>query len=331
MDVNNLTNVYNQNPTLQGSYTLPEYLALFGQGATTPPTATVPPIDPNSPTTPLNSGIINSGINQYQNQGGDKQGGGGAFGNLDISDVKTFQKDVYNEKTGKFEQQTVTGYKNPNIGNYQTFKGKNINHGGIAFKGIAGMAMDMMGLGPEVDENGYYDGQISGTFTGFKPSDFKNIKSFYKAKKDRQTFMDNNKIEIDRIEKERLREEVEKINAAASRAESARQYDATVHGPNNYGLGSDGNQSYDSGQGFGTNATSGGPVSNRTGRGRTDYKDGGATNGSGKAALSAKVKELMDDGYEFGEAVKEAMKQGYMNGGRIKSYFKGGLVSLRGR
>ena len=61
------------------------------------------------------------------------------------------------------------------------------------------------------------------------------------------------------------------------------------------------------------------------------YKNGGSTNGSGKAALSAKVKELMDDGYEFGEAVKEAMKQGYMNGGRIKSYFKGGLVSLRGR
>ena len=63
--------------------------------------------------------------------------------------------------------------------------------------------------------------------------------------------------------------------AAASRAESARQYDPNVHGPTNYGLGSDGQQSFDSGQGFGTNATSGGPVSNRTGRGRTDYMDGG--------------------------------------------------------
>ena len=63
--------------------------------------------------------------------------------------------------------------------------------------------------------------------------------------------------------------------AAASRAESARQYNPDVHGPNNYGLGSDGQQSYDSGQGFGTNATTGGPVSNRTGRGRTDYMNGG--------------------------------------------------------
>ena len=66
-----------------------------------------------------------------------------------------------------------------------------------------------------------------------------------------------------------------KGKAAASRAESARQYDSNVHGPTNYGLGSDGQQSYDSGQGFGTNATTGGPVSNKTGRGRTDYMDGG--------------------------------------------------------
>ena len=63
--------------------------------------------------------------------------------------------------------------------------------------------------------------------------------------------------------------------AAASRAESARQYDPKVHGPNNYGLGSDGKQSFDSGQGFGINATTGGPVSNKTGRGRTDYMNGG--------------------------------------------------------
>jgi len=65
------------------------------------------------------------------------------------------------------------------------------------------------------------------------------------------------------------------IAAAASRAESKRQYNPAVHGKNNYGLGSDGNQSYDSGQGFGTNATTGGPVSNKTGRGRTDYFYGG--------------------------------------------------------
>ena len=63
--------------------------------------------------------------------------------------------------------------------------------------------------------------------------------------------------------------------AAASRAESRRQYDPSIHGPNNYGLGSDGKQSYDSGQGFGTNATTGGPVSNKSGKGRTDFSKGG--------------------------------------------------------
>jgi hypothetical protein len=71
-------------------------------------------------------------------------------------------------------------------------------------------------------------------------------------------------------------------------AEAAR---AAQYGPINYGRGSDGNQSYDSGQGFGTNATTGGPVSNKTGKGRTDYR----------------------------------------YGGRIRSYFNGGLVSLRRR
>jgi len=79
MSPQNLTNVYNQNPTLQGQYTLQQYLDLFGG---TPPTATIPPSNPNAPTTPItpNQGIINQNINQYQNQGG---GGGGGIQTLD--------------------------------------------------------------------------------------------------------------------------------------------------------------------------------------------------------------------------------------------------------
>ena len=49
------------------------------------------------------------------------------------------------------------------------------------------------------------------------------------------------------------------------------------------------------------------------------FADGGSTNGSGDKAFTAKVKELMDDGYEFGEAVKEAMRQGYAKGGLAKA------------
>ncbi len=46
-------------------------------------------------------------------------------------------------------------------------------------------------------------------------------------------------------------------------------------GDGRYGRGSDGQKSYDYGQGFGWSATGSGPVSNRTGRGRTDWADGG--------------------------------------------------------
>ena len=42
-------------------------------------------------------------------------------------------------------------------------------------------------------------------------------------------------------------------------------------GDGRYGVGADGQKSYDFGQGFGVSATTGGPVSNRTGRGRRDY------------------------------------------------------------
>ena len=65
------------------------------------------------------------------------------------------------------------------------------------------------------------------------------------------------------------------LAAAESRRESERQYNPDVHGPNDYGLGSDGKQSFDSGQGFGINATTGGPVSNQSGKGRTDWAYGG--------------------------------------------------------
>ena len=43
MSPQNLTNVYNQNPTLQSNYTLQQYLDLFG-GSSTPPPAPYPTI-----------------------------------------------------------------------------------------------------------------------------------------------------------------------------------------------------------------------------------------------------------------------------------------------
>ena len=66
---------------------------------------------------------------------------------------------------------------------------------------------------------------------------------------------------------------------------------------------------------------------------RNPRADGGLLNGSSEeAAASAfrkKVEELMDDGYDFGEAVREAMRQGYSKGGKaIKTGPNKGLIKF---
>mgnify|MGYP003148280694 CR=1 FL=1 len=86
-----------------------------------------------------------------------------------------------------------------------------------------------------------------------------------------------------RQEAQRIQDELAAAAAAKNKAaalaaikkQGQADYNPNIHGPNNYGLGSDGKQSYDSRQGFGINSTTGGPVSNKTGRGRTDYSKGG--------------------------------------------------------
>ena len=92
-----------------------------------------------------------------------------------------------------------------------------------------------------------------------------------------------------KIEEKRQREEEQQIQddlaaAAASKNKAAAlaaikkqgeaDYNPNIHGQTNYGRDSQGNQSFDSGQGFGI-GSDGGPVSNRTGRGRTGFMDGG--------------------------------------------------------
>jgi len=67
MDVNNLTSVYNQNPTLQSQYTLQQYLDMFG-GSSTGNTGTQ--TQTTTPTSNASQGIIGSNINTYQGGGG---------------------------------------------------------------------------------------------------------------------------------------------------------------------------------------------------------------------------------------------------------------------
>ena len=111
------------------------------------------------------------------------------------------------------------------------------------------------------------------------------LTSFQKLQlKESSAIFKNNKIEQE-AEAKSIRDQLSA--AAASKSKNAAlaaikqqgkaDYNPGIHGATNYGLGSDGKQSYDlnPGSGVGVNATTGGPVSNRTGRGRTDFKHGG--------------------------------------------------------
>ena len=237
MSPQNLTNVYNQNPTLQSQYTLQQYLDLFGG---TPPTATIPPSDPNAPTTPIDPGIpsiINQNINQYQG-GGDGGGGITTIGSNRInSNDPTFRDPLNDLIESKLSVEDKEKYAD-NMYNIQETKTGFID-------GVKNTATDLLDLYKTYSPMGFIGRKIE------------------QAQK--------SKIERERVAAEKARKEKE-AQAAIAEAARAAQYGAT-----NYGRGSDGQQSYSNmgTQGFGVNATTGGPVSNRTGRGRTDYRYGG--------------------------------------------------------
>ena len=156
--------------------------ALESQGLYTPSGSSTPE------TTAPN--IINQ---QLQTGGGrdDNQTGFGKFGNLDPTTEKTFTKDVYTidknaapgaPMTGSFKPTEITGYKNVNTGLYQTLEGKNINHAGINIKPGLAYLFEAIGLGEPKNLTGlpYKEGQIAGTFTGKKLSDFNPFNLFQK-------------------------------------------------------------------------------------------------------------------------------------------------------
>ena len=140
-------------------------------------------------TTTAPEGIIGAQLNQGGGRD-DNQTGFGKFGNLDPTTEKTFVKDVYSidmaapgaPMTGSFKPTKVTGYLNTKTGNYQTFEGKNINHAGINFKPAFVGILEALGLGEPKNLTGlpYKEGQIAGTFTGKKLSDFNPLNLFKK-------------------------------------------------------------------------------------------------------------------------------------------------------
>ena len=250
----NLIATYNANPTLQSRYTLQQYLDMFGFGTQTPtpdpdptPTPTPTPDEPGLPN------IINQNLNQGGGGDGGPKGDYGAFGNLDKSTRKEFNID------GKI----VEGFKNVNTGLYQDYDGLNIQNLGIGSFGLVPMAAKVLGLD---------DGETKypGLFDKVSFSALVKNPGLYKSFFDRQDVAKQKALQ-DAIDKANL-EAAQKAAAAKAEAERAAQYGAT-----NYGQGA-GGQSYSNmgTQGFGVAAGGmGGPVSNKTGSGRTDYNDGG--------------------------------------------------------
>ena len=88
--------------------------------------------------------------------------------------------------------------------------------------------------------------------------------------------------EKQRQEAQRIQDELAAAAAARNKAaalaaiqkQGRQDYNPNIHGRTDYGRDSGGAQSFDFGGGFGI-GSDGGPVSNRTGRGRTGYSEGG--------------------------------------------------------
>ena len=231
--------------------------ALAAQGLYTAPGSSTP-----ETTTP---NIINQQL--QTGGGGDNNFGGqgiGAFGNLDPNTKQTMQVEVA-DGMGGVEIKEVDTYLDAG-GMRKTLDNKNPVNAGIDVKPMAVTIMEAL-MGKKNDSEFDPEGKIYGTFNN---PNYKDLSFFGKIKADY-----SRQKELKQLQKEFELQEKLKKQIAKEEADRAAQYGAT-----NYGQGV-GGQSYSGDAigagnlGFGIGATTGGPVSNRTGRGRQDYSKGG--------------------------------------------------------
>ena len=148
MSPQNLTNVYNQNPTLQGQYTLQQYLDLFGQGSSTTPTPDPDP-DPTPDPDPGIPNIINQNINQYQ--------GGSGIPSSPIGltqDFMTATKDRQNRLTNPNK---VQSFINNFTGGGQADIGEMIRTGQIDTRKTSGIPLGVGAAFAKMMPDKYYD------------------------------------------------------------------------------------------------------------------------------------------------------------------------------
>ena len=157
-------------------------------------------------------------------------------------------------------------YVDPNTGSLKDFRGKNVRSlfGNYAESIEKGYADKVTSLEKSKDRwTEKYGGldNINEYGKTWNEMNKRNLAEF--------TFLTNMKNKFDQ-QKEELKQKIKKtksINIHGGDSPTA----PPGGGDGRYGVGADGQKSYDFGQGFGVSATTGGPVSNRTGRGRQDY------------------------------------------------------------
>jgi hypothetical protein len=289
MSPQNLTNVYNQNPTLQSQYTLQQYLDLFGGSTYTPPTTTPTPTP--TPTPAPSQGIINSGINQYQNGDGDGGGGiftGGKFGDLDLSTTKTEYRDVSDGKGGSYVKAFQTALNKGGM-RKDIETGLNVTHGGLDIKPIAISLFNAL-TGKEEYKGEYPPaGETLGTFSNKKGTNnygvpFADLSIFQKIKMDMSRNKELKQYAAELQKQKELKEQI-KRDAQIQRAINRQ------------------------------------PPKDPGDRGRDDTPGfGKTTQGNYTNQFQGGDPGLMADGGLMGRG-----------GSRRRSYFNGGIVSLRRR
>jgi hypothetical protein len=289
MSPQNLTNVYNQNPTLQSQYTLQQYLDLFGGSTYTPPTTTPTPTP--TPTPAPSQGIINSGINQYQNGDGDGGGGiftGGKFGDLDLSTTKTEYRDVSDGKGGSYVKAFQTALNKGGM-RKDIETGLNVTHGGLDIKPIAISLFNAL-TGKEEYKGEYPPaGETLGTFSNKKGTNnygvpFADLSIFQKIKMDMSRNKELKQYAAELQKQKELKEQIER-DAQIQRAINRQ------------------------------------PPKDPGDRGRDDTPGfGKTTQGNYTNQFQGGDPGLMADGGLMGRG-----------GSRRRSYFNGGIVSLRRR
>ena len=197
MNVNNLTNVYNQNPSLQGQYTLQQYLDLYGSTSATPTTTATPAATPTPVQSGQSQGIINSGINQFQNgSGGLQQQGIRSYTSLqDKAAIAERKKNDPNflDTIGKYGSKVVAKFgtlpgvsqskglianimDNTMVGRFAAMRdatnpdASNYNPNLVTQKDYALRGVDQGGLGYTQDDIGRFSGQaVDPSKEGYNP------------------------------------------------------------------------------------------------------------------------------------------------------------------